>query len=85
MLGGIFIAHLKLSPRRTTFGVDGPITDTFPGSGGQFLATKNGPPRPLLAPDRIFRDSPQRSLSMWHIHEILPELIVNWAPLNVAD
>jgi len=33
------------------------ITNTFSGSGRQFLATKNGPPEPLLAPDQIFCDS----------------------------
>ena len=49
-LGGIFIVRLTLIPHRTTFGKDRHIS----GPGRQFLATKNGPPGPVLALNQFF-------------------------------
>ena len=40
MLGGIFVVHLTLIPHRTTFGKDGPITDTFLVRGDNFWQPK---------------------------------------------
>ena len=39
-LGGIFIVRLTLIPHRTTFGKDGPITDTFLVRGDNFWQPK---------------------------------------------
>ena len=61
--------RLTLIPRRTTFGTDGPILDTFPGLDGQFFATKNGVPRLVLAPNQIFHDTP---LPLSLLHPPLP-------------
>jgi len=59
MLGGIFVAHLTLISAGPLLVRTDQIADTFSSPGGQFLATKNGPPGPLLAPDQIFHDRVQ--------------------------